>query len=277
MAKEKYFMRRQFKSLVLCVVAVIIAMAFGCRRVNAVELQEISGVSLESLEIVTLPAGISSVEKHYEGFLVNFNPDNKTPNYVVWILQGEETSGSSSRSNNFWTDDDVMGCPSTKDYAKSGFDRGHMCPAGEQKWSDVAMHDSFVMTNVCPQKHELNSGAWKTLEEKERLWARRDKALVIVAGPIYDPESYETIGESCVRVPSGFFKVLLAPFARPVRAIGFVYPNMRCPGNMSNYATTVDEIEKITGLDFFSELPNEIEKRVESSMSFKEWNSNKND
>lgn len=268
-------MKIQFKSLVFCIVAIIIAIAFGCRKVNAVELQEISGVSIESLGIVSLPVGIPSVEKRYEGFLVNFNPENKTPNYVVWILQGEETSGTSSRSNKFWTDNDVEGCPTTKDYTKSGFDRGHMCPAGEQKWSETAMHDSFVMTNICPQKHELNSGAWKTLEEKERLWACRDKALVIAAGPIYDPESHETIGGSSVRVPSAFFKVLLAPFAQPVRAIGFVYPNMRCPGNMSNYATTVDEVEKITGLDFFSALPDEIEERVESSASFKEWNSNK--
>lgn len=271
MAKEKNYIKKWRHSIALCAILIAVAIGFGCRRANADEFQ---GIPLSSLEKVSYSAELPSIEKQYEGFFVNFNPENKTPNYVVWTLYGDETTGASSRSNKFWTDDDVDGCPSTKDYTKSGFDRGHMCPAGEQKWSDSAMHDSFVMTNICPQKHELNSGAWKTLEEKERLWACRDGVVVIVAGPIYDSDSYETIGDNCVKVPSAFFKVILAPFAEPLRAIGFVYPNMRCPGNMSNYATTVDDVERITGLDFFSELPDEIEDEVESSMSFKEWNSN---
>ncbi len=147
-----------------------------------------------------------------------------------------------------------------------------MCQAGEQKWSDEAMHHSFVMANICPQKHELNTGAWKTLEDKERIWAKRDSAIVIVAGPIYDSSDKETIGKSKVRVPSAFFKVLLAPYATPMRAIGFVYPNMRCDGNMASYAVSVDDVEKMTGFDFFAALPDDIESDIESIVPFKDWN-----
>lgn len=233
-----------------------------------------SAIDLKELDKVTSAKKMPSVVKEYEGFTVDFNPENKTPNYVAWILQGHETEGATARSNNFWTDREVEGCPDTRDYSRSGYDRGHMCPAGEQKWSDEAMHNSFVMANICPQKHELNTGAWKTLEDKERVWAKRDSAIVIIAGPIYDNTDNETIGKSKVRVPSAFFKVLFAPYANPMRAIGFVYPNMKCEGNMENYAATVDDVEKMTGFDFFSSLPDDIENDIESTMSFKDWNSN---
>ncbi len=239
------------------------------------ESESRSAIELSKLDKVEHTKDVPSVVKEYEGFTVDFNPENRTPNYVAWVLQGHETDGATSRSNKFWTDEELDGCPDTRDYSHSGYDRGHMCPAGEQKWSDKAMHHSFVMANICPQKHELNTGAWKTLEDKERSWARRDSAIVIVAGPIYDISDSETIGRNKVRVPSAFFKVLLAPFAKPMRAIGFVYPNMKCDGNMQAYAVSVDDVEKMTGLDFFSALPDDIENDIEATVPFKDWNSNK--
>lgn len=259
--------------LVGCLLAGIIY--WGCRVANAGTADDDGVLDLTEIEKVRTPDGMPSVVKEYEGFVVDFNPENHTPNYVAWTLQDHETSGSSSRSNKFWTDQEVDGCADTRDYSRSGFDRGHMCPAADQKWSEEAMSDCFAMTNICPQKHELNSGAWKTLEDKERVWARRDSALVIIAGPIYNGESDETIGNIGVRVPDAFFKVLFAPYASPMRAIAFVYPNMASPGNMSDYATTVDEVEKITGFDFFYALPDDIENEVESASSFKEWNNNR--
>lgn len=247
---------------------------FGCRIANAQDndTQNDNGFSLVDIEKVIIPNGIPSIKKDYEGFTTNFNPQRHTPNYVAWTLLRNETVGSSERSNKFWTDTEVDGCADTRDYTRSGYDRGHLCPAGEQKWSPVAMHNSFVMTNICPQKHELNSGAWKTLEDKERLWADRDSLLVIVAGPIYNSDNPQLIGDTGVAVPDAFFKVLLAPYASPIRAIGFVFPNMKSPGNMENYATSIDDVEKITGFDFFSSLPDDIEYEVESAASFKEWN-----
>ena len=134
------------------------------------------------------------------------------------------------------------------------------------------MRDCFVMTNMTPQRHEINSGAWSTLEQKERLWAQRDSAIIIVAGPIYDAADKERIGSSGVRVPSAFFKVLLAPYVDHPRAIGFIYPNMTAPGNMQDYAMSVDEVERLTGLDFFSALPDSLESLIESRYSFTEWN-----
>lgn len=214
----------------------------------------------------------TNIIKEYTGFRLSFNPGNRTPDWVAWELLGSETDGTAGRSNNFWQDPDLEGCPETRDYSRSGYDRGHLCPAADQKWSAEAMRDCFVMANMCPQDHALNSGAWKTLEEKERAWARRDSAIVIVAGPIYSDADTKRIGQAGVRVPGAFYKVLIAPYADKPRGIGFIYPNMTSPGSMEQYVTTIDDVEKLTGLDFFHELPDDIENIVESTASFKSWN-----
>lgn len=225
----------------------------------------------EGLENVVIPSGLASQIKAYTGFTLSYNKENRTPNYVAWELLGTEVGGSVSRTDYFWQDNDIDGCTKHSDYTGSGFDRGHMCPAADQKWSEDAMNDCFVMANMCPQLHDLNAGAWETLESKERLWAKRDSAVMIIAGPIYtDGETY--IEKSKVRVPDAFFKVLIAPYLDEPRGIAFVYPHMKCPGNMQDYATTIDEVEKITGFDFFSSLPDDLETKLESTYSFTEWN-----
>lgn len=263
--KKKLFI---VSALSICIALVCI----GCCMAQNDDPQLPPSIDLEALEKVKIPSDVPSVKKEYTGFKVDFNPSNHTPNVVSWSLLAQEASGDAARSNYFWKDPEIEGCPEHKDYTGSGFDRGHMCPAADQKWSEKAMTDCFVMANMCPQQHSLNAGAWQTLEEKERQWAIRDKAIVIAAGPIYSDEDTQTIGNIKVRVPSAFFKVMLAPYSTPMRAIGFIYPNMTAPGNMENYSTTVDEVEKITGFDFFSDLPDDVENDIESSASFKEWN-----
>lgn len=224
------------------------------------------------LDMAQVAPGTPEQIVEYEGFTVSFNPSNKTPNWVAWELLETEAEGVSGRSNNFWQDDRVENCPTTRDYSYSGWDRGHMCPAADQKWSRKAMEDCFVLTNIAPQDHALNAGAWQTLEKKERAWAKRDSAIVIIAGPIYKDSDSERIGEAGVRVPGAFFKVMIAPYLENPRGIGFIYPNMSSPGNMKDYAMTIDEVEEITGIDFFYNLPDDLEKEIESKTSFKEWN-----
>ena len=227
------------------------------------------------LETVTLKPKIPEQIKEYTGFTVSFNKDNRTPNYVAWELLGSEITNDIERSNNFWQDSEIEGCPQHKDYSRSGYDRGHMCPAADQKWDEQAMFDCFVMANMCPQDHNLNAGAWNTLENKERQWAKRDSAIMIVAGPIYDKSDKKRIGSAGVRVPGAFFKAFLAPYLEEPRAIAFVYPNMSSPGNMQDYAMSIDDLEEITGYDFFPALPDDIENKVEAKYSFTEWNRSK--
>lgn len=227
--------------------------------------------NVEGLDYAKTGEEIPEQIVEYEGFRVSFNKDNKTPNWVAWELLGTETEGEIPRYDNFWQDENVEGCPQTSDYKKSGYDRGHLCPAADQKWSQQAMIDCFSLANIAPQDHALNAGAWQTLESKERAWAKRDSAIVIIAGPIYESSDQERIGNAKVRVPGAFFKVIIAPYLEEPRGIGFIYPNMSSPGDMKDYAMSIDEVEEITGYDFFYNLPDDMEEAIESKYSFKDW------
>lgn len=232
--------------------------------------------SAKNLEAVVLPDETPSIIKEYTGFTVNFNPAWHVPNYVAWELTRAEAEGNEPRNSKFRPDPDVLGCPTLDDYRNSGYDRGHMAPAGDMKWSREAMADSHYLTNMVPQDHNINSGRWSTLEKKCRQWAQRDSAIIVIAGPILSDEITRTIGASRVAVPDRFFKVLLSPYTNPVRAIGFIIPNSPTPDGVEQMVTSVDNIESITGFDFFSSLPDDIENEVETQANWNDWNRRKN-
>ena len=122
-----------------------------------------------------------------------------------------------------------------------------------------------------PQRHTLNGGPWSTLENNCRAWARRDSVIVIVCGPVLTDRLTETIGNSHVIVPERYFKVVLAPYSKPPRGIGFVMPNGDVPGGVQTTAMSIDDVEAITGLDFFTNLPDSIEAEVESQNRYQTW------
>ncbi|MCH5226070.1 MAG: DNA/RNA non-specific endonuclease [Muribaculaceae bacterium] len=225
------------------------------------------------LTYVKLPEGTPQQVKDYTSFTVNYNKSNHTANYVAWELLDSETSGSANRNSyKYWVDNDIEGCLSTDfGYSSYNYERGHMCPAADNKWSGAAMKDCMVMTNMCPQLRELNSGLWGTLEEKERSWANRDGAIWIIAGPIYAVSDNLYVGDAQARVASSYFKAFLYTGSKP-RAIAFIFQNGSNPGNLSNYAVSIDELERQTGYDFFPALDDSIEEAIESVCDFSAWN-----
>ncbi len=227
--------------------------------------------SFGNLEEVTMPETLPSQVVNYEGMTLSFNRDMHIPNWVAWELTASEVAGTYPRDENFRGDDNVVGSAEKWDYSYSGYDRGHMAPAGDMKWSEKAMDESFYMTNMCPQAKTLNTGAWKRLEEKCRQWAEIDSAITIVCGPVLTDPIDEFIGDSRVAVPQRFFKVILSPYIDSPRGIGFIMPNGKVPGGLQASAVSIDEVERITGIDFFSSLPDEIENDVESQCRFHYW------
>lgn len=220
---------------------------------------------------VKAPEGLPMKIVDYTAFTVGFNPEDHIPNYVAWELTGEHAQGKLKRSDRFMADDAVKGCATPDDYRNSGYDRGHMAPAGDMKWSREAMDESFYLTNIVPQDHSLNRGVWNRLEEKCRQRALRDSAIVIVCGPVPGDPVDVRIGYNQVAVPQRFFKVILSPYSDPPQAIGFVIPNGSTRGGMQPYAMSVDRVEELTGYDFFSQLPDSIENQVESKCNFNRW------
>ena len=257
------------KILYLIVIAVVAAWYYGKHDANAA--QKSSDFDTNDLEKVITNPSLTQNLINYSGMTVSFNPDKHQPNWVAWELTGNEAQGEESRSNKFATDETVPGCALLEDYRNSGYDRGHIAPAGDMKWSERAMNESFLLTNICPQEKRLNVGAWKRLEEKCRTWAQIDSAIIIVAGPILTDELTDTIGKSRIPVPKRFFKVILSPYANPPRGIGFIMKNDYIEGGLQTTAVSIDEVERATGHDFFSSLPDSIESAIESECRFHYW------
>lgn len=208
---------------------------------------------------------------HHTGYTVSYNKDLKLPNWVSYELTRKETKGKEKRSNRFIADPLVKGLIATNaDYTRSGYDKGHMAPAADMKWSPQAMKESFYFSNMCPQHPQLNRRGWKNLEEKIRDWAIADSAIIIICGPIIAKQP-KTIGKNKVVVPQQYFKVVLSPFVKPMRAIGFLFNNKQAVEPLSTYAVTIDSIERLTNMDFFASLPDEIENKIEAEANYYQW------
>lgn len=255
----------------IAVVAIALIAIFISNKTRT-EVPAVASSESACLTHVEMPDDVNEIIVDYEGFTVSFNPTHHVPNYVAWELTASEAQGSVPRNNKFRADTDVYGCPTLDDYRNSGYDRGHMAPAGDMKWSEQAMADSHYLTNICPQDHSINTGRWSALEKKCRQWVERDSALIIICGPILNDELSTTIGQSQVSVPERFFKIIFSPFSNPPRAIGFIIPNHPTTDGLESLVSTVDNIEAITGYDFFSCLPDELEDQVEKTSHYKLWN-----
>ncbi len=235
------------------------------------------GLSQVDGELLEQPAPLAKNEVilFKNSFIVSYNIETKCPNYVAWRLSKKRLRGNATRLDEF-IGDDVIAEPSrveTSDYYGSGYDRGHMCPAGDNRNDQSAMNQSFLMTNICPQDHDFNSGDWNDLEQMCRQWTKDYGNLYIVCGPIFESKSPKTFGRRKnikVSVPDKFFKVVLMLGKQP-KAIGFIYPNKNTGKDIRSYCVSVDRVERITGIDFYPNLPDNIEKKVEAECNPAQW------
>ena len=177
---------------------------------NTPHLVPLSEGGRDSLMTVGIPHGMSDTLVNYgKAFAVHFNGTRGIANCAIYELVNNELNGTVERGNEFMADTGVKGCPSPQDYAGSGMDRGHLVPAGDLKWSETAMRQSFMLTNVAPMHKALNEGGWAKLEEKVREWTARDSALLVFTGPVVS-ESDTTLAAGRVTVPSAYYKVIMA-------------------------------------------------------------------
>ena len=228
------------------------------------------------MEIPAPMKGAQEMLLKREGYYVSYNTGRRVPNWVAWHLTADHTSGKHYRDGQVFMEDKDVEWPraTDNDYYRSHYDRGHMCPSGDNKWSEKAQTESFLLTNVCPQNHALNKGDWNDLEIQCRYWAKRMGDLYIVAGPIFYNGVRKTVGKNKVAVPDAFFKVILSD-GRKAKAIGFVYPNQGGHQDMDRCVSSVDEIERVTGIDFFPLLDDRVEDVVEAASNKRmidEWN-----
>lgn len=261
----------------IALIPIIYGVYLYCQQIRSSQKDEPkTNTSLQVLSSkeLAIPISITPQQEQiirHTGYTVSYNKELKLPNWVSYELTREETKGKEKRNNRFIADPLVKGIIATNaDYARSGYDKGHMAPAADMKWSPQAMKESFYFSNMCPQHPQLNRRGWKNLEEKIRDWAIADSAIIIICGPIITKQP-KTIGKNKVAVPQQYFKVILSPFVRPMRAIGFLFNNRQALEPLSTYAVTVDSIERLTNMDFFASLPDEIENKIEAEENYFQW------
>lgn len=232
---------------------------------NETDRTEVPKLNLE-IPAYTYPGKYKNeIVLHRTGYTVSYNVYYKNPNWVAWELTREEMKGETDRYDKFMPDPDLPEPRVVhKDYTRSGYDRGHMAPAADMKWSKQAMIESFYMSNICPQVGNLNRGDWNDLEELCRDWAEKYGRIYIACGPIFDSKSPKRIGEHKVAVPDRFFKVILIYNRKNPIAMGFIFKNIARSQDIEKYMVTVDSVENVTGMDFFSKLPDDVENRIES-------------
>ena len=218
------------------------------------------------LEIPSMPNGKQGQVIQRTGYTLAYDKKTKTPQWVAWELTKEETKGNHERTDKFLPDPNVEGAKVvTTDYTGSGYDRGHMAPAGDMKWSKKAMEESFYMSNICPQIHHLNTGDWNELEANTRKWARRYGSVYVTCGPIYNgSRRTQYIGKNRVKVPDAFFKGILIQSPKKTCALGFFFENEAGQRPLNEYLVSIDYLEQTTGIDFFPALPDELENVLEA-------------
>ena len=221
---------------------------------------------------IELPRTTSSDQIVYHNhYTLNYSEEHEQASWIAYSLSARQVDGSINRTNDFRSDPLVKtGSASLNDYKGSGYDRGHLVPAADMKRSYQAMSESFYLSNMSPQSPSFNRGIWKKLEKQIRDWALSYEKIYIVTGGILD-NSLSSIGPNDVSVPKYFYKVILDYEAPEFKGIGFILPNKKSNHDLNHYAVSIDEVERVTNIDFFASLPDDVEDEVESKTSIHEF------
>lgn len=206
-------------------------------------------------------------------FVLGYNYNNYVPSWVAWILTKDNVRIKIvGRYNKFMEDTSLKrGMATLKDYSHSGYDRGHMCPSGDMTWDKLANQETFLLSNICPQDHSLNSGMWNRLESWVRDMAIANDSILVITGPIFDNKT-QTIGWNRVVVPTAFFKIIVDISYPDYKAIAFIMPNNKLTGDIFAYQCTIKDIEKRTGLNFFAQYDNHADiQQLEIMQDSNKW------
>lgn len=209
----------------------------------------------------------------YSGFALLYDESKRIPTWVAYELTKDEADGQIGRSGkSFRADENVKVVQADNfDYRGSGWSRGHMAPAGDFKWDELAMWDTFYYTNCCPQNEKLNNGSWNVLENRVRNWARQFGSVYVVTGPIVGENQGGRIGAHGIVVPDAFFKTVLTYYNEAYHGIAFVMFNNSTTQRISDSLLSINDLEEITGIDFFPALDDSIEESIENEVDLMFW------
>ncbi len=221
-----------------------------------------------------LPTSTTGQIVHHEGYSLSYSESHEQAEWVAYELKKSHLSNTNFKRPYFEIDKSVKTkAAHWRNYKKSGYDRGHLCPAGDRKYSQFTHDETFLTSNISPQKHAFNAGVWNRLEGKVRYWARINDGIFVVTGGVLK-DNLKTIGADKVSVPNQFYKIILDNNSGRTKVLAFLMSHKESKRPLYEFVTSVDKIENLTGIDFFSELSDDIENKIEASSSYKSWSFN---
>lgn len=218
-----------------------------------------------------LPTSTTNQIVKHDYYSLSYNEKYEQAEWVAYELKKSYVRSSNFDRPYFIEDPKVKTRSADwRNYKKSGYDKGHLCPAGDMEFEINAYNDTFFTSNISPQIHDFNGGIWNRLEQKVRYWATKYDGVYVITAGVLQP-NLKTIGQEKVLVPNYFYKILLENSDGQYKMIAFLVPNEKSDKPLYSFVVSVDSIEKITGIDFFPKLENKTENRLEKSSDYKAW------
>ena len=199
------------------------------------------------------------------GYTSGFSNKDAIPLWVAYKLKTPFEYNTSKRPSSFSQDPRAPGSPKHSDYSNSGYDRGHMAPnyAIGRCYGQAAQTQTFLLTNIVPQRGNMNRGIWREMEQHiAEVAAPRFGAILVFVGPILEENPAKIKGK--ISVPAACYAILAAKRGDDIFAAGFIVPQNPQKKSIWDYCVPIDEIEKLTGIDFLSQLPDSIEDKLEA-------------
>lgn len=218
-----------------------------------------------------LPNSRTRAVVFHDFYTLSYAESHEQAEWVAYELKPEHISDKNIRRPDFELDPKVRSRSAHwSNYKRSGYDRGHLCPAGDRRFSYKAYQETFLTSNISPQNHDFNSGIWNRLEQKVRRWAKEKGDLYIVTGGVLR-NGLESIGSEKVTIPDAFYKIVTVKNRGGYKVIAFLVPNQPSSQSYFEFTVSVDALEAVTGIDFFPKLPDDIENELEATSDFRWW------
>lgn len=205
-------------------------------------------------------------------YTLSYNSDHEVANWVSYDLDHSKLKDCVNRTNYFRPDPLIEnGTATNADYKKSGYDRGHLLPAGDMKFSKSAMEDTFFYSNITPQPANFNRGRWKQLENLVRAWGLKYEKVWIVTGPVLKGNLHTIGQEKNISIPELYYKVIIRKNKESYSGIGFLMSISTPYRNLDAYVVTIKEVEELAETDFFVFLSPEQKYDAEDLVDLKDW------
>ncbi|MEM9141874.1 MAG: DNA/RNA non-specific endonuclease [Bacteroidota bacterium] len=212
--------------------------------------------------------GSIAIHNHY---MLSYMEAYEQAEWVAYVLKKDHLTYDDRERPYFIEDPQVKSKSADwRNYRGSGYDRGHLCPAGDRRFSEQAYNETFYTSNISPQDRNFNAGIWNRLENQVRQWAKRYGELYVITGGVLE-EGLIEIGEEDVDVPRYYFKIVVRGRPDEPKALAFLMPGKESPRPLKDFLVSIDALEKRTGIDFFEKLDDAVETEIETQINNGGW------